>query len=347
MNQEQTCLRIGAWVIAGAILLRLLSGGTLEKISSLLVQPKVVAGLMYLETGRVVRISDTMTYPAESPPPQTAPPPETAPAIPSAPVFSDQDLSRIEVDDSIGSNPDLSALMNQPLNWNLRDGRVRVLILHTHTSESYTPSPGEDYEESSEYRTLDEGYNMLSIGAAVAEKLENAGIEVIHDRQFHDYPSYNGSYTHARESMDAILAENPEIDLILDLHRDAADVGNGQLDTSAQVDGRESAQLMLVVGTDIGGLYHPNWRENLALALKLQAQLEWTNPGLCRPIDLRSQRFNADCSPGALLVEVGAAGNTHAEALLAADALAEGIIALAGGANLTADSTRSADGTGP
>ena len=111
----------------------------------------------------------------------------------------------------------------------------------------------------------------------------------------------------------------------------------GQLDTSAQIDGRESAQLMLVVGTDAGGLDHPHWRENLSLALKLQVWLEKENPGLCRPLNLCAERFNGDESPGALLVEVGAAGNTHGEALLAARALADGIIALACGANIPED----------
>ena len=111
------------------------------------------------------------------------------------------------------------------------------------------------------------------------------------------------------------------------------------MDTSATVDGQESAQLMLVVGTDAGGLDHPNWEQNLSLALKLQLQLEKAHPGLCRPLNLCAERFNGDKSPGALLIEVGAAGNTHREALVASQALADGIIALAQGANLTADST--------
>ena len=349
MNQEHTSLRVGAVVLAAAVLLRLISGGALEKIGALLAQPKVVAALMYLETGRVVRIPDTMTYPAESPAPlSTAPPVIQAPELPPAtPVFTQNDLDHIEMDYGCDYAPDLAALLTQPLRWDLAGGEARVLILHTHTTESYTPSPGEIYEESSEYRTLDDTYNMISIGDAVAQKLESAGIGVIHDRDFHDYPSYNGSYADARASIEAILADNPGICLILDLHRDAADVGDGQLDTSARINGQESAQLMLVVGTDAGGLYHPHWQENLALALKLQAQLERMHPGLCRPIDLRAQRFNADESPGALLIEMGAAGNTHEEALLAADVLAEGIIALAKGANITEDSTTPADGPLP
>ena len=88
----------------------------------------------------------------------------------------------------------------------------------------------------------------------------------------------------------------------------------------------------------------PNWQENLSLGLKLQAVLQQKYPGICRPLTLRAQRFNQDLSPGALLIEVGAAGNTRREALTAMEALAEGILALAKGT--TADSTPPADGTG-
>ena len=90
---------------------------------------------------------------------------------------------------------------------------------------------------------------------------------------------------------------------------------------------------MLVMGSDKGSLSYPNWERNLALAVKLQAQLEQTYTGLCRPIKLVTSRYNQDLSTGALLVEVGTAGNTHAQAIRAAEYLAEGIVALAKGAN--------------
>ena len=88
---------------------------------------------------------------------------------------------------------------------------------------------------------------------------------------------------------------------------------------------------MLVMGTDAGSLDHKDWEENLSLALKLQTQLELQTPGITRPIQLRSQRFNQDLLPGSLLVEVGAAGNTHKEALTAAEQLAYAIVALSKG----------------
>ena len=115
---------------------------------------------------------------------------------------------------------------------------------------------------------------------------------------------------------------------MLDLHRDATDESAAQLDTSALVNGMESAQLMLVVGTR-----QEDWQSNMALAVKLTALLEKRHPGITRPISFRTQRFNQDLSPGALLVEVGAAGNTRQEALTAAKALADAIIALSKGAN--------------
>ena len=90
---------------------------------------------------------------------------------------------------------------------------------------------------------------------------------------------------------------------------------------------------MLVMGSDRGSLSHERWQKNLALAVKLQAQLEGAYPGLCRPIQLKESRYNQDLSMGALLVEVGTAGNTRQEALVAAEYLAQGIIALADGAN--------------
>ena len=221
--------------------------------------------------------------------------------------------------------------MGQPLNWNLVSEAPTVLILHTHGTESYTKSPGEIYTESSAYRTLDKHYNMVSLGDLLAQALEAAGISVIHDRSLHDHPSYSGSYSAARKSIAAYLEEYPSIQLVLDLHRDASGDDKNQLKTAATVDGVKSAQLMLVVGTDASGLKHPHWEENLALALKLHTQLERTAPGICRSISLRSQRFNQDQHPHALIVEIGGAGNSHAEAVTATTVLAKAIVDMAKG----------------
>ena len=327
MDLRQRTRRFGAYVILCALLMRLTWAGLPQRFLQWLTEPEQLPFLIYLETGRNVRFSDspeeTALFFRESP----------APAVQPAekPRFTAEEAESVQVYWSCSRRPDLGELVTRPLDWELTAEGPTVLILHTHTTESYTKD-GEDYEESSAYRTLDEEYNMLSIGDAVAELLERAGIGVIHDRTLHDYPSYNGSYVHARASTEEILAENPTIRLVLDLHRDAAGEGANQLRTEATVAGENSAQLMLVMGTNASGQKHENWEENLALALKLQLQLERQSPGITRPLNLRAQRFNQDLSEGALLIEVGAAGNTHAEALTAARQLAEAIIALAKGA---------------
>ena len=132
------------------------------------------------------------------------------------------------------------------------------------------------------------------------------------------------------------MEENPSICLVLDLHRDAAEDENGNQKRSAvTVEGESCARLMMVMGSDKGNLSFPHWEQNLALAVKLQACLEQKYEGLCKPIQLVASRYNQDLSTGALLIEVGTAGNTHREALAAAEYLAEGILALSGGANLS------------
>lgn len=323
MNQQQRTKRIGAAAILCALAFRLGASPLPEMLLAWLRQPNTASFLIYLETGRDVRFSASQevfwVFPAES----------AAPQLPAAePVrlsFTAEDAALTDIYNTSSKKPDTAALIQAPLSWNLVSREPTVLILHTHATESYTRQ-GEAYTETSAFRTLDEDYNMLSIGAYVAELLAKQGITAIQDRELHDYPSYNGSYVDARGSIQEYLETYPTIQLVLDLHRDAAGTGRNQLRTLAQVEGETTAQLMLVMGTN-----YDTWEKNLSLALKLHARLEAQAPGITRRLCLRPQRFNQDLCPGGLLVEVGAAGNTHAEALRAAKHLADAIIALAQG----------------
>ena len=333
MDPYKRTLRFGAAVIACAAVARLGAGGAFRPLGDWFCRPETQSFLLYLETGRKVRFLPSLDEISESVAVETTVL-ETVP--PALPVFSPADVSLTEVRYSCSLRPDLATLMEQPLSWDLRSPEPRVLILHTHATESYTRQ-NEPYRESSAFRTLDENYNMISIGSRLAELLRAEGIGVIHDKALHDYPSYNGSYNHARKSIQAILEENPGICLVLDLHRDASGDLNNQFRPVTQVDGADTARIMLVMGTDAAGLSHPDWEKNLSLGLKLQAQLERLSPGITRPMSLRAQRFNQDLTPGSLLIEMGAAGNTHAEALRAAEQLARAIIALSKGTESTAD----------
>ena len=344
MGSENKYLRAGVLVICGALLLRLVSSGA---VASFVTKPEVITTLLLLETGRYVPAVEERI--PETDPVQTAPTePTTAPTEPIAvpkPVtaasFSPSDAKLVTVNNVCGYDVDLQAMLEKPLSWDLTEGGPAVLIVHTHGTESYEKT--EDYTESSAYRTLNTDYNMISIGKELQQILQSGGIRVIHDTTMHDQPSYSASYSQSRKSIKAYLQEYPSICFVLDLHRDAVENNKGkQVSFTAEYQGNTAAQLMLVVGTDVN-LSHPDWPENMSLAVKLHAQLERDFPGICRPISLRSQRFNQDLSPGALLVEVGAAGNTRQEALLAAELLAQGILALANGA-VTIDSTNEGSG---
>ena len=329
MDNHRKVLRMGAAAILCALAIRLIPPTLPQALLSWITRPDITAFLIYLETGRDVRFSPSSQVFSPEFAGESAAPLILEPTW-EKPVFSREEASELGIYYACSLRPSLDELLTSPLDWNLPDGQPAVLILHTHTTESYTQTV-ENYVETSDYRTLDENYNMLSIGQKVAEILENSGISVIHDRQLHDYPSYNGSYADARKSIAEFLEEYPNIRLILDLHRDASDGADGQLRTAFDPGGETCARLMLVMGTDASGQKHDNWQENFALALKLQAQLERQTPGITRPTVLRAQRFNQDMSPGALLVEVGAAGDTHTEALRAAEELAKAIVALSKG----------------
>ena len=229
--------------------------------------------------------------------------------------------------------PDTKGLLLQKLSWNLTGSKPTVLIVHTHGTEAYTRTSDTYYDGHAAYRTTDDRYNMISLGDELTRLLEEAGIKVIHDRTAFDYLDYDNAYAKSRAAVQKHLKENPSIKLVLDLHRDAMQNADGsQYVTSATVNGQASAQLMFVVGTDAGGEKHPNWKNNLGIAEKLNVLMEKDEDGICRPIKLRSKRYNQDLAAGALIVEVGTAGNTHTQAMNAIPVLADAIVALAKGA---------------
>lgn len=324
MDLEDRAWRVGLTALLMTLIIRLWAMGVPEWIVSWLTEPNTAKFLIYLETGRDVRFSPSQeTVPPNfgSFTPNYMESPAASSETDPLPPFAEP----VRLINTSGKQARAETLLSEPLTWDLRGEEPTVLILHTHSTESYTRK-GEPYREESAWRTLDEEYNMLSIGAEVANLLAQAGIPTVQDRSYHDYPSYNGSYVDARKSLQAYLEEYPTVQLVLDLHRDAAGSGANQLRTLAQVDGADSAQLMIVLGAN-----HDAYEKNLALGLKLHAALEEQTPGIMRPLQLRPQRFNQDLSPGALLIEVGAAGNSHEEALRAASQLAAAIITLSDG----------------
>lgn len=318
MKPEQNAIHIGALLLICALFLRLISN-----------IPLTAAGasqlMIFLQTGRLISPADQqavqITAPSK-PVTVTVHTPQPRPA-----TFSAQEAAYIQMRNTTSYAPDLETLLLQGLDWNLYDDGPAVLILHAHGTESYADTEG--------YRSEDPASNMLCIGQRVAALLEEKGIGVVHDRSLHDAESYSGSYESARTAAKTYLERYPSIRLVLDLHRDAAEDAQGnQINYTFPTEKGAAAKLVFVVGTDAGGQNHPAWQENLSLAVKLQAALQRRYPDSCRPVQLRPSRYNQDLLPGFLLVEVGAAGNTRQEAMIAAEVLVEAILELAGGANL-------------
>lgn len=322
MHSLHRSRQVGITAIACALLMRLFIPEVPENLIYRLKQSNTDTVSTEQKTGHNVRFSSSLDVFSpdfiESPPP-------ILPEITVVPLPSFSGEEAVKLYYAANIQPDIAELLQKPLQWNLTGEEPSVLILHTHATESYSRQ-GENYTETSAWRTLDADYNMLALGKLVAEILKENNIPVIHDESLYDHPSYNGSYSRARKTLQQMLENHPGIRLVLDLHRDASGGEEGQMRTKAEVEGQTSAQLMVVIGTN-----HENYEENLSLGLKLHALLEQRSPGIMRPLQLRGQRFNQDLSPGALLIEVGAAGNTHPEAKLAAEELARAIIALAEG----------------
>lgn len=211
---------------------------------------------------------------------------------------------------------DLKWLLSAKLPFNLTGNGPHVLIVHTHGSESYLPQGRDTYTLTDVERTEDKRYNVIRVGDELEKALKAEGISVIHDRNIYDSPSYNGSYTRALDAIGNALKKNPSIKVVIDVHRDAMSADEGvKYRTVANVNGERVAQLMLVMSTGESGLPHPDWAENLKLAVKVQNAMASKYPNIMRPMNLRKERFNMHATTGSMLVEVGTSANSLAEAI--------------------------------
>lgn len=212
---------------------------------------------------------------------------------------------------------DLKVLLEQGTSVRLPKQGAQVLIIHTHSSEAYTPEGNDSYMPTDTLRTEDTRYNVVRVGDELSACLESYGISVIHDREIYDYPSYTGSYARSADAISRHIKENPEIAVVLDIHRDAIGDGDTVYKTLAEKDGKPCSQVMLLVGVGENGLAHPKYMENLKFALHLQAAVVEKYPTLARPIALKKERYNQQLTTGSLILEVGSSGNTLQEALRA------------------------------
>ena len=283
-------------------------------------------------------IGDTPPTPA-APAPTTAPEPEntdedltqpnlahseTSPIIPRTFVPSQAQTylqtGDIYIANRAGKQVDVDALVQTGIGFSLGEG-PQILILHSHATEAYSQ---DSYTPTDPYRTTDCDHNMVRVGEEMARAFRSAGLEVIHDTTLYDYPSYNDAYDRSLAAAERWLTQYPSIQVILDVHRDALVAEDDSIYKAVCVEqGEDCAQVMLVVGTDGTGKYHPLWQENLSFAMALQRRLLDDYDQLARPMVLRASRFNQHLRPGSVLVEVGTHGNSLQEALRGARLFAQ------------------------
>ncbi len=224
---------------------------------------------------------------------------------------------------------DAKLLESTPMVYDAKKSEPTVLVMHTHGCETYTGENGLGLGDAGSYRSTDTENNVVRLGAILADELKKNGINAIHDKTLCDYPSYNLSYKTAMGLNDWYLNRYPSISFIFDIHRDAVAEGDGTpVKLTAEIDGKKSAQAMIVCGTDQLGLSHPYWKDNLIFALKIQKVMEEKYPTLMRPLNVREERFNMHQTKGSLIFEIGTHGNTMEEAERCIRYLAEGIVSV-------------------
>lgn len=190
------------------------------------------------------------------------------------------------------------------------NGEPMVLIYTTHNAESYKPSDGVSRLEG-------KNGGIADIAKLLAHSIENHAIKTIYSDVIHDYPDYTKSYINSMRTVQQLIKENPKLQLVLDIHRDAG--MDSRSDTLVTIKGKPCAKVMIVVGTE-----HPRWQDNLAFAEKIETKANELYPGLIKCIRVRKdRRYNQHLHPRALLLEVGSDLNTREDAINSTVLMAE------------------------
>lgn len=199
---------------------------------------------------------------------------------------------------------------------------MKILIYHTHTHEAYQKKAEDEYIETSAWRTKNNRYNIVRVGEELARLLTEKGFSVIHDTTDHELTDLSTAYT---RSLETIRKYEGEIDVFIDLHRDAYYKDGSGNPFSLQTEEGDFARLMCLVGNGKGFSDEMHYRENYELATLLTGEINGKVPGLCRPVLVKDGRYNQHLSEKSLLIEVGHNQNSIEQALSAMPILADAL----------------------
>ena len=203
-----------------------------------------------------------------------------------------------------------NSLLDLDLTLDTEKEGPQILIYHSHSQEGFV-----DTVEGDDTTTI------VGVGDYLAKLLtETYGYQVIHDRGVYDLVDgvlvRNVAYDYSGAAVEQWLSKYPQIQVIIDLHRDGVDGKKFVV----QENGKPTANLMFILGMsrtadqqDIPYLPNPYIKENMAFALQIQERAEIAAPGLMRNIYLMAYRFNLHYRPRSMLLEAGTQLNTLEE----------------------------------
>lgn len=229
-------------------------------------------------------------------------------------------LSATEISEAISAG--------MPFTIEVGSSEPQVLIMHTHTTETFELERKDWYDPAFTARSTDLSVNMAAVGQQIADQLNAAGIVTLHDTTLHDYPSYNGSYERSNATVQSYLQQYPSIKVVLDVHRDAIEPQSGQrVSAVTDINGQTAAQVMIICGADKNGNL-PNFKKNLAFAAAWQNAMESRFPGLTRPVLFDYRYYNQDLTTGSLLIEIGSHGNSIDQAIYSGQLVGQALVGL-------------------
>ena len=349
------CLPGRAWLVRGAVLCQdpAAAAALTWPVQETAAQPPVVQAQTTpvptpAPTPPSTAEQGTADPPAATPEPAATPPPSAAPEIEDPGAIRAEHFGQgngngyIELEAGTvrnltdHSDAELRAAIETPslpFEVEVNSDEPQVLILHTHATETYQTWPDLVYDPAFTARTQNTELNMCAVGERMAQVLNAAGINTLHDTTLHDSPSYTESYDRSRATAQDYLQKYPSIKIILDVHRDAIEDADGtRVKPLCTVNGQDTAQVMIIAGCDNGSsIPLPNWRLNLRFAAAWESAMESRTPGLTRPVMCDYRYYNQDLAPGALLIEVGGHANTVDEAVRAGEYAAQALAELLGG----------------
>ena len=227
-----------------------------------------------------------------------------------------------EIDPEVGDDIKIELTNLDPKDYTapkLAASGPQILIYHTHTCEAYTQTATDPYVATGNWRTDDQTQSVVRVGEALAKELrEKYGFSVIHDTTDHEPPKLGTAYERSLVTIQAYKKKYPNLNIFIDLHRDAYSSKNGS--DAVTIDGKSAARVMFVVGTGEGKTGNgfkerPDWKANYQLAKRVTDALNKINSRLARPICVKTGRYNQHVSDSCMLIEVGHNENTLEEAL--------------------------------